>query len=65
MLVLSRKTNEKVLIGDEIELTIIRVGPSTVRIGIQAPKHVSIVREELTFREPANLGQSGSALAVH
>ncbi|QDU81604.1 Carbon storage regulator [Polystyrenella longa] len=47
MLVLSRKTGEKILIGDEIAVTIVRVGPNNVRLGIEAPRSMNIVREEL------------------
>jgi carbon storage regulator len=47
MLVLSRKTSERILIGDEIAITIVRIGPNSVRIGIDAPKTMSIVRGEL------------------
>lgn len=49
MLVLSRKENESILIGDQVKVTIVRIGPNTVRLGIDAPKDVSIVREELTI----------------
>ena len=45
MLVLSRKTSERILIGDEIAITIVRIGPNSVRIGIEAPKSMNIVRE--------------------
>lgn len=47
MLVLSRKPGERILIGDEITLTVIRVGPNAVRLGIDAPEHLNIIREEL------------------
>ncbi|MBL8815645.1 MAG: carbon storage regulator [Planctomyces sp.] len=47
MLVLSRKTSERILIGDEIAITVVRIGPNSVRIGIEAPKSMNIVREEL------------------
>ena len=47
MLVLSRKTSERILIGDDIAITIVRIGPNSVRIGIEAPKHMNIVRDEL------------------
>ena len=47
MLVLSRKAGERVLIGEEIKVEIVRIGPNTVRIGITAPKEMNIRREEL------------------
>lgn len=47
MLVLSRKPGEKVLIGDQISVTIVRISGGGVRIGIEAPMELPIVREEL------------------
>lgn len=47
MLVLSRKHREVIKIGDDIEVTIVRIGPDAVRVGITAPKTVNIVRSEL------------------
>jgi len=49
MLVLSRKVKEKLRIGDEIILTVIRIDATSVRLGIEAPLHVNILREELGF----------------
>ncbi len=47
MLVLSRKPGERIRIGDSIVLTCVRIGPNTVRLGIDAPRDVAIVREEI------------------
>lgn len=47
MLVLSRKANETIQIGDDIIIKIIETKGDTVRIGIEAPKSVDIVRGEL------------------
>lgn len=47
MLVLSRKTMETILIGDDIKVQIVRIGQNSVRVGIEAPSHLNIVREEL------------------
>lgn len=47
MLVLSRKRGETIVIGDKVQITIVRIGGETVRIGITAPKNVPILRKEL------------------
>lgn len=47
MLVLARRVGERVLIGDDIAVTIVKSGPTGVRIGIEAPPEMSVVREEL------------------
>lgn len=51
MLVLARKVDEKILIGDNIVIFPIRISGNTVRLGIQAPSDVLILREELLHRE--------------
>lgn len=51
MLVLSRKPGEKILIGENVTITIVRIGPNTVRLGIDAPRDMNIVRDELTHTE--------------
>jgi len=47
MLVLSRKHGEVIKVGDDIEITIVRIGPDAVRVGITAPMALNIVRSEL------------------
>ena len=47
MLVLSRKVGERIWIGDEIAITVVRLTSGGVRIGIEAPKELAVVREEL------------------
>ena len=47
MLVLSRKSGERIQIGEYITVTIVRIGACQVQIGIDAPDEVNIVREEL------------------
>jgi carbon storage regulator len=47
MLILTRRAGERVVIGDEILVTVMGVSGHTVRLGIEAPKGVSIYREEI------------------
>ncbi len=47
MLVLGRKRGQSILIGDDIEITVTRVHGEIVRIGIQAPPGIKILRKEL------------------
>ena len=51
MLVLTRKAGEQILIGDNIRLTLVRVQGNRVRVGIDAPDSVRVVRGELEPRE--------------
>jgi carbon storage regulator CsrA len=54
MLVLTRKTQEKIQIGDSITITILRVQGQAVRIGIEAPGEVRVLRGELAAKEVRN-----------
>ncbi len=47
MLVLSRRAGERIQIGDQIEVTVVRIGPGVVRIGIDAPSEMAVMREEI------------------
>lgn len=47
MLVLSRRESERIRLGDSIVVTVIRVGAEKVRLGIEAPDDVVVLREEL------------------
>lgn len=47
MLVLSRKVGERILIGDKIAITVVKIGHGGVRIGVEAPTELAVVREEL------------------
>lgn len=48
MLVLTRKQNEGILIGDEITVSVISVDGDKVRLGIEAPRSIRVIRQELT-----------------
>jgi carbon storage regulator len=47
MLVLTRKLGESFIIGDDIEVVVLRIEGSEVKIGISAPRHVKIYRTEI------------------
>ena len=47
MLVLSRKVNESIIIDDKIEIVILKIEGSSVKVGINAPKDVKIYRKEI------------------
>ncbi len=50
MLVLSRKQDQEILIGDNIKITVLKARGNTVRLGIEAPRDVKVVRGELDSR---------------
>lgn len=47
MLVLKRKTGESIIIGEDIEIKVVDIGDGRVKIGIEAPKSVEIMRKEV------------------
>ena len=57
MLVLTRKTDEEILIGDDIKITLVRVKGNTVRLGIDAPREIRVVRGELQACEEPKADQ--------
>ena len=48
MLVLSRKLGEKIVIGDNIVVTVVKIDRNQIRIGIEAPQEVPVYREEIS-----------------
>ena len=51
MLILSLKENEKVIIGKNIKVMVVNIKGKQVRLGIQAPAEIKVLREDLTLRE--------------
>lgn len=58
MLVLGRKQNERIRIGDDVVVTVVRLHANYVRIGIEAPREVAVVREEHYRRRKDNDGNN-------
>jgi len=50
VLILTRRVGETVMIGDEVTVTVLRVKGNQVRLGVNAPKSVSVQREEIFHR---------------
>ncbi len=47
MLVLSRKETQRIRLGDDIVITVVRIGGDKVRLGIEAPRDMLVLRDEL------------------
>ena len=47
MLVFTRKKGESLVIGNDVEITILGLGPGNVKVGIKAPRHISVHRQEV------------------
>ncbi len=58
MLVLTRKSNQSIMIGDEIEVSVLSVMGEKVRIGIQAPQRVPVFRKEIYLEIHREAGAS-------
>jgi carbon storage regulator CsrA len=60
MLVLTRKLQERIHIGENITITVVRIQGNTVRVGIEAPGDVRVVRGEVMARDAAELAAAGT-----
>ena len=60
MLVLTRRVNETLMIGDDVTLTVLGIKGNQVRIGVHAPKEVAVHREEIYDRIKAERHQETS-----
>jgi carbon storage regulator len=63
MLVLSRKLGEKILIGDNISITVVDIDRGKIRLGIEAPRSVPVFRQEL-LPQAAPAAQTSAAAAL-
>jgi len=60
MLILTRRAGEALRIGDDIEVTVMAVNGSQVRIGINAPRNIAVDREEIAERKRRDRDSAGS-----
>ena len=60
MLILTRRVGESLMIGDEVTVTVLGVKGNQVRVGVNAPKTVSVHREEIYERIQQEAGANGS-----
>ncbi len=63
MLILSRRTDEAIRIGDDVTITVLSVKGKQVRLGVDAPKDVSVHREEIYQRIQAGLPEAQATIA--
>jgi carbon storage regulator len=63
MLVLSRKQSQRIKLGDSIVITVVRVAGDKVRLGIDAPRDMLVLRDELEPHEASALGTAPSESA--
>ena len=62
MLVLTRKSNQSIMIGDDIEVTVLSVMGEKVRIGIQAPRDIPVFRKEVYLEiQQERMAQDGDS----
>jgi carbon storage regulator len=60
MLVLTRRTRQSIMIGDDIELSVLSVSGEKVRIGIEAPQEVPVFRKEVYLRIAGERNSNGA-----
>jgi carbon storage regulator len=61
MLVLTRKSNQSIMIGDEIEVSVLAIMGEKVRIGIQAPRTIPVFRKEVYLEIQQERGEDPQA----
>ena len=64
MLELARKVNESIMIGNDIEITVLEIKGDQIKLGVKAPKSVPIYRKELYVQIQEENKQAGSAVDV-
>ena len=64
MLALARNVNESIMIGNDIEITVLEIKGDQIKLGVKAPKSVPIYRKELYVQIQEENKQAGSAVDV-
>jgi carbon storage regulator len=64
MLVLTRKSNQSIMIGDDVEVSVLSVMGEKVRIGIQAPQEIPVFRKEIYLEIHRDDGTAGEGTAA-
>lgn len=64
MLVLSRKESQRIRLGDSIVITVVRINRDKVRLGIEAPRDLRVLRDELDQLDPAGMHHTVVDLAA-
>ena len=65
MLVLTRKLGESILIDDNIKITVIDINKQQIKLGIDAPKHISINREEVAKKVKDENQLSSASMTIN
>jgi carbon storage regulator len=65
MLVLTRKSNQSIMIGDDIEVSVLSIMGEKVRIGIQAPRDIPVFRKEVYLEIQEERGEVVATAAAH
>ncbi|HEX7013450.1 MAG TPA: carbon storage regulator [Steroidobacteraceae bacterium] len=60
MLVLSRRANQALVIGGQVTVRVLQIGNTHVELGIEAPQHVAVDREEIHLRKQREQAAGGS-----
>jgi len=60
VLIIRRRRGESITVGDEVEIEILETSPTQVKLGIRAPKHISVLRKEILVTREQNRVASGS-----
>jgi len=64
MLVLTRKSNQSIMIGDDVEVTVLAIMGDKVRLGIEAPREIPVFRDEVYAEMHAGDGEAEAQIDV-